>query len=184
MKLSVIIPAYNERNTLAECLARVVAALPALEKEIIIVDDFSTDGTREWLARNVCDLTGLNCALTTDPHGDLQVVPGAATRVHIKTLFHDHNRGKGGAIQTGLRAVSGTVVVIQDADLEYDPADWEPMLDLIVRRRVADVVFGSRFIGDNHRVLYYWHSIANRAVQSPVPGARALRDPAPPASWP
>ncbi len=164
MKLSVIIPAYNERDTLAECLARVVAALPTLEKEIIIVDDCSTDGTREWLARNVRDLAGSDCALTTDPHGDLQVVPGAAVRVHIKTLFHEHNRGKGGAIQTGLRAVSGTVVVIQDADLEYDPADWEPMLDLIVKRRVADVVFGSRFSSRPHRALYFHHYMANRLI--------------------
>lgn len=164
MKLSVLIPVYNERSLLAECLTRVVAALPAVEKEIIIVDDCSTDGTREWLARNVCDLEGHNCALSIDPQGDLLLVPGAAVRVHLKALFHEHNRGKGGALQTGLRALSGAVVVIQDADLEYDPEDWAPMLDLIVRRRVADVVFGSRFSSRPHRALYFHHYLANRLI--------------------
>ncbi len=164
MKLSVIIPAYNERDTIAACLARVVAALPEVEKEIIVVDDCSTDGTRAWLEANLTGLSGEHCAVQLDDANSLRLVAGDARAVQFRPLFHAQNRGKGGALQTGLKAVTGDVIIIQDADLEYDPADWVPMLDLIVNRRVADVVYGSRFYGRPHRALYFHHYLANRII--------------------
>jgi len=132
--LSVLIPVYNERNTLDVILDQ-VHAVP-VRKEIICVDDCSTDGTREILQR----------------HKD-------AGRIH-QLIFHDVNRGKGAAIRTALAASTGNVVIVQDADLEYDPADWPDMLEPIIEGR-ADAVFGSRFMGGPHRVLYYWHSLGN-----------------------
>ena len=164
MKLTVVIPAYNERQTIAACLCRAAAALPEVSKEIIIVDDCSRDGTRDWLERNALDLQATDCALGVDAEGNLEVLPGAASSVHIRALFHQQNKGKGGALQTGLRAVSGDIVVIQDADLEYDPEDWREMYGLIAHRRVADVVFGSRFYGRPHRALYFHHYMANRLI--------------------
>jgi len=164
MKLSVIIPAYNERQTIAACLQRVVAALPEVPKEIIVIDDCSRDGTREWLEKNLTQVEGTQCAVAIDEQGDLTLVPGNASAVAFRPLFHPHNRGKGGALQSGLRAVTGEVVVIQDADLEYDPEDWAQMLDLIISRKVADVVYGSRFYGRPHRALYFHHYLANRLI--------------------
>ncbi len=164
MKLSVVIPAYNERQTIAACLARVAAALPEVPKEIIVVDDCSRDGTRDWLERNVRELDAEGCALTVNASGDLEVGEGPIGRLQIRALFHQQNKGKGGALQTGLRAVSGDVVVIQDADLEYDPEDWREMYRLIADRRVADVVYGSRFYGRPHRALYFHHYLANRLI--------------------
>ncbi len=164
MKLSIVIPAYNERHTIAACLVRVVAALPEVEKEIVIVDDCSGDGTQEWLRRNVENLAGTDCALEIDAGGDVRLLAGPARAVTLRALYHPANRGKGGALQTGLRAVSGEVIVIQDADLEYDPADWAIMYDLIAHRRVADVVYGSRFYGRPHRALYFHHYLANRLI--------------------
>lgn len=164
MKLSVLIPAYNERQTIAACLERVVNALPEIAKEIIVIDDCSHDGTREWLERNLTHLAGRNCAVALNEAGDISLVQGNAAAVEFRALFHAQNRGKGGALQTGLRAVTGDVVVIQDADLEYDPSDWAQMLDLIVTRRVADVVYGSRFYGRPHRALYFHHYLANRLI--------------------
>lgn len=164
MKLSVVIPAYNERQTIAACLARVAAALPDVPKEIIIVDDCSRDGTRDWLERNVRELDLEACALTVNAEGDLEVQAGPISRLQVRALFHQQNKGKGGALQTGLRAVSGDVVVIQDADLEYDPEDWREMYRLIAERRVADVVYGSRFYGRPHRALYFHHYLANRLI--------------------
>ena len=164
MKLTVLIPAYNERQTIASCLARVVSAIPSVPKEIIVIDDCSRDGTREWLERNLQGLKGTNCAVVVDEQGDLALVPGPASEVEMRPLFHARNRGKGGALQTGMRAATGDVVIIQDADLEYDPNDWEPMLDLIVHRKVADVVYGSRFYGRPHRALYFHHYLANRLI--------------------
>ncbi len=164
MDFSVIIPAYNEVTTIGPCLVRVAAALPETRKEIVIVDDGSTDGTREWLRANVDALEAENCALALDDTGALTVVEGDARAISIKLVFHDHNRGKGGALQTGLATVSGAVIVIQDADLEYDPADWCEMYDLIVARGVADVVYGSRFYGRPHRALYFHHYMANRFI--------------------
>ncbi|MSR14933.1 MAG: glycosyltransferase family 2 protein [Gammaproteobacteria bacterium] len=164
MKLSVVIPAYNERATIAACLVKVVAVLPEIEKEIIVIDDCSRDGTREWLEHNLTGLTGNHCGLEIDDATNLRVVAGSARAVHFRPLFHQVNRGKGGALQTGLKAVTGDVVIIQDADLEYDPADWAPMLDLIVNRKVADVVYGSRFYGRPHRALNFHHYLANRLI--------------------
>ena len=164
MKLTVLIPCYNERETIAACLERVVAAVPDVAKEIIIVDDCSRDGTREWLVQHLNGLAGEQCAVAISPEGGLTLVPGPARGVQFRVLYHEHNRGKGGALQTGLRAASGDVVVIQDADLEYDPEDWTQMLDLICRRRVADVVYGSRFYGRPHRALYFHHYMANRLI--------------------
>lgn len=135
MKLSVIIPAYNEKNTVLELLRRVEAVPLSLEKEIIVVDDFSTDGTREVLS-------------------DLG-------RPDIRVLFHAKNTGKGSALRTGFSEATGDIVLIQDADLEYNPADYPGLLAPILDGR-ADVVYGSRFLGGPHRVLYFWHSVGNR----------------------
>jgi glycosyltransferase involved in cell wall biosynthesis len=136
VKLSVIVPIYNERSTLAELLARVRAV--DLEKEIICVDDASTDGTRQILAEEA-------------QRGDLVVIE------------HPQNRGKGAAVQSGLQAVSGDVVVIQDADLEYDPEDYHVLLRPILAGR-AKVVYGSRFLGAERRAMRYWHSVGNKGL--------------------
>ena len=138
MKLSVIIPVYNERDTV-ELLVKRVEAAP-YEKEIILVDDASTDGTREILERLARD-----------------------QRDHVRLLRHPRNRGKGTAIRTAIEHVTGDVIVIQDADLEYDPKDYPALLEPILDGH-ADVVFGNRFHGGPHRVLYFWHAIGNRVV--------------------
>ena len=163
MNLSVIIPAYNERDTIAACLVKVVAAIPHVEKEIIVVDDGSRDGTREWLGQQIENLAGSDSALEVDENGDLRQIAGNAC-YRFRVLYHDTNKGKGGALQTGLAAASGDIVVIQDADLEYDPMDWEVMYELIASRGVADVVYGSRFYGRPHRALYFHHYMANRLI--------------------
>ena len=131
-----IIPVYNERASIELILTRVRAT--PYEKELIVIDDYSTDGTREWLQQHSA--------------GDL------------RTCFHDKNMGKGAAIQTGLKLATGDVIVIQDADMEYDPDDWAKMLPLIAAGK-ADVVFGSRFSSsDAHRVLYFWHMVGNKLI--------------------
>jgi glycosyltransferase involved in cell wall biosynthesis len=135
MKLSVIIPAYNEKDTVLELLRRVEAVPLSLEKEIIVVDDFSTDGTREVL--------------------------GGLGRPDIRVLFHAKNMGKGSALRTGFSEATGDIVLIQDADLEYDPAEYPGLLAPILDGR-ADVVYGSRFLGGPHRVLFFWHAVGNR----------------------
>ena len=132
--LSVLIPVYNERNTIDRILDE-VHAVP-VRKQIICVDDCSSDGTRERLL-------------------ELK----AAGRIDILE-FHEVNRGKGAAIRTALKASTGNVVIVQDADLEYDPADWPLLLDPIIDGK-ADACFGSRFLGGSHRVLYFWHSVGN-----------------------
>ncbi len=135
--LSVLIPVYNERATI-ELILDQVHAVP-VRKEIICVDDCSTDGTRDMLQRMK-----------------------DAGRID-KLIFHDLNRGKGAAIRTAMAASTGNVVIVQDADLEYDPADWPGMLEPIIDGR-ADAVFGSRFLSGPHRVLYFWHSVGNRCL--------------------
>jgi glycosyltransferase involved in cell wall biosynthesis len=169
MLLSVVIPVYNERRTLGATLLAVARALPNVGKEIIVVDDCSKDGTREWLKANFPDGPRQGSAVDLDGEGNLAFAqdsshaPGPST-ITIRPIFHEHNRGKGGGLQTGFSAIRGDVLVIQDADLEYDPSDWGQMYDLIATRGVADVVFGSRFYGRPHRSLYFHHYLANRLI--------------------
>jgi glycosyltransferase involved in cell wall biosynthesis len=165
MLLSVIIPAYNERHTLGQILVVTARALPDVSKEIIVVDDCSKDGTREWLEANFPDGSRSGSSIEIDPAGNLDFTqaPGPSS-VTVRPIFHDRNKGKGGALQTGFAAFGGDIVVIQDADLEYDPADWGQMYHLIAVRKVADVVYGSRFYGNPHRSLFYHHYLANRLI--------------------
>jgi glycosyltransferase involved in cell wall biosynthesis len=132
--LSVLIPVYNERDTVREVIGR-IRSLP-LRTQIVVVDDCSTDGTRE-------------------------VLRGLAEKEKDLTIrFHEHNRGKGAAIRTALAEATGDVVIIQDADMEYDPVEYPRLLEPI-RQGVADVVYGSRFLGGPHRVLFFWHQFGN-----------------------
>ena len=136
MRLSVVIPCYNELATI-EAIIAAVAASPYTDKEVIVVDDFSSDGTREILQRGMSG-SGVD-----------------------KILYHELNRGKGAAVRTGVQAATGDLVIIQDADLEYDPTDYPKLVHPILMNR-ADVVFCSRFAGgEAHRVLYYWHKVGN-----------------------
>jgi glycosyltransferase involved in cell wall biosynthesis len=163
--LSIIIPVFNERPTLWRVLASVARSLPGVAKEIVIVDDYSTDGTREWLRATFPEQSCPFAAIECPGHGEITLVPAVqepANMLHV--IYHERNRGKGGALQSGLAAASGEIIVIQDADLEYDPADWTEMYDLIALRQVADVVYGSRFYGRPHRSLYFHHYLGNRLI--------------------
>lgn len=150
MLLSVIMPAYNEMATIRTILQRVAQA--PFAKEIIVVDDGSQDETRSILKA---------LEAQTDP---FELSPGLPACT-LKVLFHEDNRGKGAAIRTGLRAVSGDIVLIQDADLEYDPAEYSSLLTPILDGK-ADVVYGSRFLGSPHRVLFFWHTVGNKLLTS------------------
>jgi len=165
MLLSVIIPVYNERHTLGTSLVVVARALPKVSKEIIIVEDFSNDGTREWLKANFPNGQRSGSTVDLDGNGNLAFAQESGpSTVTIRPIYHERNRGKGAGLQTGFTAITGDVLVIQDADEEYDPNDWEQMYNLIALRKVADVVFGSRFYGRPHRSLYFHHYIANRTI--------------------
>ncbi len=136
MKLSIVIPCYNERGTI-RAIVDAVRAAPVADQEIIIVDDCSQDGTREILRAEIAPLVS-------------------------KILYHEVNQGKGAALRTGFAAATGDIVLIQDADLEYDPQEYPRLVRPIIEGR-ADVVFGSRFAGgDAHRVVYFWHMIGNK----------------------
>jgi glycosyltransferase involved in cell wall biosynthesis len=136
MKLSIVIPCYNEAKTIRQIVDRVRAA-PIDQKEIIIVDDCSRDGTRDLLRTEIAPLVD-------------------------KIIYHEVNRGKGAALRTGFAAATGDIVLVQDADLEYDPREYPKLIKPILDGR-ADVVFGSRFMGsDAHRVVYFWHMVGNK----------------------
>ncbi|MSR77518.1 MAG: glycosyltransferase family 2 protein [Candidatus Omnitrophica bacterium] len=134
MRLSIVIPVYNEIKTIEEVIRRVQDFI--MEKEIILVDDFSTDGTRDVLKKY-------------------------EKQENIRVIYQAHNQGKGAALRTGFQAARGEMVIVQDADLEYDPKEYMTLLGPILDGR-ADVVYGSRFLGGTHRVLYYWHYVGNQ----------------------
>jgi glycosyltransferase involved in cell wall biosynthesis len=137
MQVSVVIPCFNEIRTIESIVQKVLAVELPCDREIIIVDDYSTDGTRGYL-------------MSLNSHNE------------IKVVFHEVNRGKGAALRTGFAHATGDIIIIQDADLEYDPNEYPRLLQPILDGK-ADVVYGSRFIGgDSHRVLYFWHSVGNR----------------------
>jgi glycosyltransferase involved in cell wall biosynthesis len=136
VKLSIVIPVYNEKNTLSTLLTRVEAV--DYDKEIVLVDDCSTDGTRE-------------------------IVESYKNKKGYTVAIHPHNQGKGAALRTGFAQASGDIIIIQDADLEYDPRDYGKLLEPILDGR-ADVVYGSRFLGGPHRVLFFWHYVGNMAL--------------------
>lgn len=149
--LSVVIPVYNERDTLLDLIDR-VRAVP-IRKEIVLVDDCSKDGTRDVLKKLEDD----ERERERDSGVSLDQI---ANRITV--IYHEKNTGKGGAVRTGFAAVKGDIVLIQDADLEYDPSEYPRLLRPIIEDK-ADVVYGSRFLGDQpHRVLYYWHYLGNR----------------------
>jgi glycosyltransferase involved in cell wall biosynthesis len=165
--LSIVIPVYNEIHTIGRILNEVAKALPEISKQIVIVDDRSSDGTSDWLRRNLGQSEGCWRRLSLNARGELELSadgPPNHAEISFTVLFHERNRGKGAAVRTGLTSASGDVVVIQDADLEYDPNDWSRMLPLIVERKVADVVYGSRFYGRPHRSLYFHHYLGNRLI--------------------
>ncbi len=139
MLISVVIPVFNEANTISNIISQVNAACLQFEKEIIVVDDSSADGTHEIL----------------------QTIEGQNNK-NIAVIYHDRNQGKGAALKSGFNLAKGDIVIIQDADLEYDPQEYPKLIAPILEGK-ADVVYGSRFIsGEPHRVLYFWHFMGNR----------------------
>ncbi len=159
--VSVVIPVYNERGTIEEILQRVQGAPvrrrakePFIRKEIIVVDDASTDGTRDWLL-------GVKEKQEQGAR-EIEVMEGSArlNLENIRILFQEQNAGKGAALRRGFSEVTGEIVLVQDADLEYDPEDYPKLLAPIIEGK-ADVVYGSRFLGGPQRVHYFWHYVGN-----------------------
>jgi glycosyltransferase involved in cell wall biosynthesis len=153
--ISVVIPVYNERATIEELLWR-VQAVP-IAKQIIIVDDGSTDGTRALLA-TIAESTSLNPATTVLPKTGHVIETG-----NICVFLQGVNQGKGAAVRLGFQKATGPIVIVQDADLEYDPREYFQLIAPI-QEGLADVVYGSRFLGGPHRVLYFWHYVANKVL--------------------
>jgi glycosyltransferase involved in cell wall biosynthesis len=137
MKLSIIVPVYNEKPTILQILDRIEKT--PFEKEIVAVDDFSKDGTRDILRE----------------------LETSRRFPSLRVMYHEVNQGKGAALRTGIAAATGDVVIIQDADLEYDPAEYDVLIQPICAGQ-ADAVFGSRFLSGPHRVLFFWHSLGNQ----------------------
>ena len=187
MRLSVVIPVYNEIHSLDTLLNLVVGVLPEVPKEIVMVDDGSTDGTREWLeqrfgqatasvtdARAVEVMLGADRQLVVDSAASVRerdtavaVRSSEQAPVSVKTIFHERNAGKGAALRTGFQAATGEIIIIQDADLEYDPQDWVRMWRIISEGR-GDIVYGSRFYGEPHRVLYFHHLLGNKVISNAI----------------
>jgi len=143
MKLSILVPVYNELPFIDAVIDRVRRAPPEqIHKEIIVVDDCSTDGTREYLQR-------------------LCAEPWTEDGTDLRIIFQPKNEGKGAAIKRAMQEASGDIIIIQDADLEYDPQEYPKLIDPILRG-LADVVYGSRFLGGPHRVVYFWHYCGNK----------------------
>lgn len=139
MKLSVVIPVYNEENTVEKIVDLVTKAPLSIDKELILVDDCSTDNTRS-------------------------IIESRLTGKVARTIFHEKNQGKGAALRSGFAAATGDIVIVQDADLEYNPNEFQRLIDPIIAGK-ADVVYGSRFVsGEPHRVLYFWHSVGNQLL--------------------
>jgi len=161
-KVSVVIPVYNERATIEEILRRIQESPArrrerdtAIQKEIIVVDDASTDGTREWLREvQSCQERGAQQMAILDGEAQLRLE-------NIRVILQERNAGKGAALRRGFAQASGNVLLVQDADLEYDPEDYPKLLAPIVDGR-ADVVYGSRFLGGPQRVHYFWHYVGNK----------------------
>ncbi len=155
-KISIVIPVYNEKSTIDEILRRVLDT--EVRKEVIVVDDCSTDGTRQILE---------NMAARQAKGDESAPAQDGSDKIALRDLrffFQAPNQGKGAALRRGFAQATGEIVLVQDADLEYDPRDYAVMLEPIIDGR-ADVVYGSRFLGGPQRVHYFWHYVANRSVQ-------------------
>jgi glycosyltransferase involved in cell wall biosynthesis len=154
-KLSVVIPAYNEKATIEEILRRVADV--QIPKEIIVIDDCSTDGTRQILEQMAAHQTQGASSIAALDGSD------AVELRDLRIVFQATNQGKGAALRRGFAEATGNIVIVQDADLEYDPRDYGTLLEPIIDGR-ADVVYGSRFLGGPQRVHYFWHYVANRVL--------------------
>lgn len=155
-RVSVVIPVFNELPTIEELLCRVQDS--EVEKEIVVVDDGSSDGTQEFLHQLGEATTQHNPGVMTLPRTGVELRTD-----NIRVFFQEKNCGKGAALRRGFQESRGEIVIIQDADLEYDPQDYGRLVEPI-RQGVADVVFGSRFLGGPHRVLFFWHYVGNKIL--------------------